>query len=116
MPRSHRHILTLFGGIVPRKASAALRDGVTQVDALIAAMRAPHPTMRCRRETALTNFPIQWLVLRGWEAFLDAKAEAKLADSFKRLPRYSSVSSGRRTHTVFAYQLAATPTQINCRA
>ncbi|MFU0873232.1 inorganic triphosphatase [Kluyvera sichuanensis] len=100
-----RHILTLFGGIVPRKASAALRDGLTQVDALMASDASAHDAV-FSRETALTKLAYtEWLVLRGWEAFLDAKAEAKLADSFKRFADIHLSRQAAELRTVFAYPL-----------
>lgn len=100
-----RHILTLFGGIVPRKASAALRDGLTQIDALMASDASAHEVV-FSRETALTKLAYtEWLVLRGWEAFLDAKAEAKMADSFKRFADIHLSRQAAELRTVFAYPL-----------
>ncbi|HDG1707573.1 TPA: inorganic triphosphatase [Kluyvera ascorbata] len=100
-----RHILTLFGGIVPRKASAALRDGLTQIDALMASEVSAHDAV-FSRETALTKLAYtEWLVLRGWEAFLDAKAEAKMADSFKRFADIHLSRQAAELRTVFAYPL-----------
>ena len=100
-----RHILTLFGGIVPRKASAALRDGLTQIDALMASEASAHDVV-FSRETALTKLAYtEWLVLRGWEAFLDAKAEAKMADSFKRFADIHLSRQAAELRTVFAYPL-----------
>lgn len=79
-----RHTLTLFGGIVPRKASAHLRDLLTQVEATL--------TSAVSAASAVWNAPsamaklllTEWLVTQGWRAFLDEKAQAKFADSFKR--------------------------------
>ncbi|HDG1698031.1 TPA: inorganic triphosphatase [Kluyvera ascorbata] len=100
-----RHILTLFGGIVPRKASAALRDGLTQIDALMASEASAHDAV-FSRETALTKLAYtEWLVQRGWEAFLDAKAEAKMADSFKRFADIHLSRQAAELRTVFAYPL-----------
>lgn len=100
-----RHILTLFGGIVPRKASAALRDGLTQIDALMASEASAHDVV-FSRETALTKLAYtEWLVQRGWEAFLDAKAEAKMADSFKRFADIHLSRQAAELRTVFAYPL-----------
>ena len=100
-----RHILTLFGGIVPRKASAALRDGLTQIDALMASEASAREVV-FSRDTALTKLAYtEWLVLRGWEAFLDAKAEAKMADSFKRFADIHLSRQAAELRTVFAYPL-----------
>ncbi|XTZ38991.1 inorganic triphosphatase [Salmonella enterica] len=79
-----RHTLTLFGGIVPRKASAHLRDLLTQVEATL--------TSAVSATTAVWDAPsvmaklllTEWLVTNGWRRFLDDKAQAKIADSFKR--------------------------------
>ncbi|POT56809.1 inorganic triphosphatase [Citrobacter amalonaticus] len=79
-----RHTLTLFGGIVPRKASAHLRDLLTQSEATIAsavsAVTAVYTTQTAMAKLALT----EWLVTKAWQPFLDAKAQARIADSFKR--------------------------------
>lgn len=100
-----RHILTLFGGIVPRKASASLRDGLTQVDALMASEASAHDAV-FSRETALTKLAYtEWLVTRGWQAFLDAKAEAKLADSFKRFADIHLSRQAAELRKTFAYPL-----------
>lgn len=100
-----RHILTLFGGIVPRKASAQLRDGLTQVDALMASGNSAHDAVFCR-ETALTKLAFtEWLVTRGWQPFLDAKAEAKMADSFKRFADTHLSRQAAELRTTFAYPL-----------
>ncbi|EGB6180851.1 inorganic triphosphatase [Salmonella enterica] len=79
-----RHALMLFGGIVPRKASAHLRDLLTQAEATmtsaVSAVTAVYSTQTAMAKLALT----EWLVTKAWQPFLDAKAQAKMADSFKR--------------------------------
>ncbi|MCU6667031.1 inorganic triphosphatase [Silvania hatchlandensis] len=79
-----RHSLTLFGGIVPRKASTHLRDLLTQTETLMAsdvsADTAVYSSQTATAKLALTEF----LVTRGWRSFLDAKAQGKIDDSFKR--------------------------------
>ncbi|MEG1211132.1 MAG: inorganic triphosphatase [Leclercia sp.] len=79
-----RHSLTLFGGIVPRKASAHLRDLLTQTETLmtsdVSAETAVYSPQTATAKLALTEF----LVTRSWHTFLDAKAQAKFDDSFKR--------------------------------
>src|SRR5690606_2853696 len=74
----------LFGGVVPRKASAHLRDFLTQTEALMAtdisAQTAVYSPQTAAAKLALTDF----LVTRGWQPFLDDKAQKKIADSFKR--------------------------------
>jgi triphosphatase len=60
-----RHTLALFGGIVPRKASAHLRDLLTQTETLmlsdVGANGDLQPAKRAAK-LALTEF----LVTRGW--------------------------------------------------
>ena len=79
-----RHTLMLFGGIVPRKASTHLRDLLTQCEATIAsavsAVTAVYSTETAMAKLALT----EWLVSKAWQPFLDAKAQSKMSDSFKR--------------------------------
>lgn len=79
-----RHTLMLFGGIVPRKASTHLRDLLTQCEATIAsavsAVTAVYSTKTAMAKLALT----EWLVSKAWQPFLDAKAQSKMSDSFKR--------------------------------
>ncbi len=79
-----RHTLMLFGGIVPRKASARLRDLLTQSEATItsavSAVTAVYSPEIATAKLALT----EWLVTRAWRTFLDDKAQAKINDSFKR--------------------------------
>ena len=79
-----RHALALFGGIVPRKASARLRDLLTLSEATItsavSAETAIYSTETAMAKLALTD----WLVTRAWRPFLDAKAQDKINDSFKR--------------------------------
>ena len=58
------------------------------------------------RETALTKLAYtEWLVTRGWQAFLDAKAEAKLADSFKRFADIHLSRQAAELRKTFAYPL-----------
>jgi triphosphatase len=81
-----RHTLVLFGGIVPRKASAHLRDLLTQTETLmlsdVSAQTAIYSPQAAAAKLALT----EWLVTRGWRAFLDAKAQAKIAESLNVSP------------------------------
>jgi inorganic triphosphatase YgiF len=43
--------------------------------------RRPHGAQRRQRQKLLLT---EWLVSQGWRTFLDDKAQAKFADSFKR--------------------------------
>lgn len=80
-----RQALVVFGGLVPRKASAGLRSYLSELEPLLDAADAEAQTL-CYSPTylqcklALTS----WLVSGAWRAFIDAKAQAKLDGSFKR--------------------------------
>jgi len=100
-----RHSLTLFGGIVPRKASAHLRDLLTQTETLMAsdvsAETAVYSPQTATAKLALTEF----LVTRGWRTFLDAKAQAKIADNFKRFADIQLSRHAAELKTIFAHPL-----------
>jgi len=100
-----RHSLTLFGGIVPRKASAHLRDLLTQADALMAsdvsAETAVYSPQTAIAKLALTEF----LVTRGWHSFLDAKGEAKIAENFKRFADIHLSRHAAELKTIFGQPL-----------
>lgn len=100
-----RHSLTLFGGIVPRKASAHLRDLLTQTETLMAsdvsAETAVYSPQTATAKLALTEF----LVTRGWRTFLDAKAQAKIADNFKRFADIHLSRHAAELKTIFAHPL-----------
>jgi triphosphatase len=100
-----RHILMLFGGNVPRKASAHLRDLLTQSEAIIAAetsaVSAVYNPQTAMAKLALT----EWLVTKGWQPFLDAKAQAKIADSFKRFSDTRLSRHAAELKTVFGQPL-----------
>ena len=100
-----RHTLTLFGGIVPRKASAHLRDLLTQTETLmlsdVSAQTAIYSPQAASAKLALTEF----LVTRGWRAFLDAKAETKIAENFKRFADIHLSRHAAELKSTFAYPL-----------
>jgi triphosphatase len=79
-----RHALALFGGIVPRKASAHLRELLMTYEALLTqnlkAEELVFSPESSRAKLALT----EWLVGREWQKFVDDKGSVKLAGSFKR--------------------------------
>lgn len=100
-----RHTLTLFGGIVPRKASTHLRDLLTQSEATIvsavSAVTAVYTTQTAMAKLALTD----WLVTKAWQPFLDAKAQAKMADSFKRFADIHLSRTAAELKSVFGQPL-----------
>lgn len=100
-----RHTLTLFGGIVPRKASAHLRDLLMQSEATMAsavsAATAVYTTQTAMAKLALT----EWLVTKAWQPFLDAKAQDKIADSFKRFSDIHLSRTAAELKSVFGQPL-----------
>lgn len=100
-----RHTLTLFGGIVPRKASAHLRDLLTQIETLmlsdVSAQTAIYSPQTATAKLALTEF----LVTRGWRTFLDAKAQTKIAENFKRFADIHLSRHAAELKSTFAYPL-----------
>jgi len=100
-----RHTLALFGGIVPRKASAHLRDLLTQTEAImlsdVSAQTAIYSPQAATAKLALTEF----LVTRSWQTFLDAKAQAKIEENFKRFADTHLSRHAAELKTTFAYPL-----------
>ncbi len=80
-----RQALVIFGGLVPRKASADLRARLTTLEPLLVD-NTVQPQVLCysaqylQCKLALTS----WLVTRDWRSFVGVKGQAKLDDSFKR--------------------------------
>lgn len=80
-----RQTLVIFGGLVPRKASADLRARLTTLEPLLGD-KTTQPQVLCysaeylQCKLAFTS----WLVIGGWRPFVNAKAQAKLDGSFKR--------------------------------
>ncbi|MGY5955355.1 inorganic triphosphatase [Kosakonia sp. BK9b] len=79
-----RHTLVLFGGIVPRKASAHLRELLTQAETTITSADSASAAIWDTPSGMAKLLLTEWLVSQGWRAFLDEKAQAKFAGSFKR--------------------------------
>lgn len=100
-----RHTLTLFGGIVPRKASTHLRDLLTQTETLmlsdVSAQTAIYSPQNAGAKLALTEF----LVTRGWRTFLDAKGQTKIAENFKRFADIHLSRHAAELRTTFAHPL-----------
>ncbi|MBV4412872.1 inorganic triphosphatase [Enterobacteriaceae bacterium YMB-R22] len=79
-----RHILALFGVVVPRKASARLREQLSQFsDALDAETDTDALAWRVVCGSAKLTL-IDWLVTCGWQPFLSEAARSKMQGSFKR--------------------------------
>lgn len=88
-----RQTFSLFGSLVPRKASTELRHDLTGLEEALLEEQVEAESLcfsplSLRTQLALTN----WIVSRRWREFIDAKADAKLQGSFKR---FSDIMLGR---------------------
>lgn len=79
-----RHALALFGGIVPRKASAHLRELLMSYEALLAQNLKVEELVFSPESSQAKLALTEWLVGRQWQPFIDEKGSTKLAGSFKR--------------------------------
>ncbi|MBA0035921.1 inorganic triphosphatase [Pantoea sp. BIGb0393] len=80
-----RQAFSLFGALVPRKASSDLRQQLTRQEELLAdeeinAEAACFSSISVEAQLALTH----WLVESQWQSWLDDKSKSKLLGSFKR--------------------------------
>lgn len=79
-----RQAFSLFGTLVPRKASSELRQQLAALQDKLSQEKL-QPTL-CftplwlQTQLALTN----WIASDGWRSFMDAKSDSKLQGSFKR--------------------------------
>lgn len=79
-----RHTFTLFGGVVPRKASARLRDLLTQCEVSLVS-DASAETLAFSSEISSAKLALtEWVLTQGWQPFIDESGRRKLDDSFKR--------------------------------
>lgn len=88
-----RQTFSLFGSLVPRKASSELRHSLTGLEEALLEEQVQAESLcfspfSLRTQLALTN----WIVTERWRGFIDAKADAKLQGSFKR---FSDIMLGR---------------------
>ena len=80
-----RQAFSLFGALVPRKASSDLRQKLTRIEELLAdsqqdASALSFSLSSVDAQLALTH----WLVEAQWQNWLDDKSKSKLQGSFKR--------------------------------
>ncbi len=89
-----RHTFALFGGVVPRKASARLRDLLTQCEVSLVS-DASVETLAFGSQLSTAKLALtEWLLTQGWQPFIDDNARRKLNDSFKR---YADIHLSRHT-------------------
>lgn len=99
-----REVFTLFGGMLPRKASARLRELLLTLDQAMTGAEAQHfcyTPLWAETQLALTH----WLIEEPWKQVLEEKHRKKLDGSFKR---FCDVMLGR----VFA-ELKQTTAEVN---
>lgn len=88
-----RQIFVLFGGLVPRKASSALRQQLTVIEAMLADDRSD--AAQCCYTPAWVQAQLMltdWLIAARWRQSTDEKAGLKLQGSFKR---FADIMLGR---------------------
>jgi len=88
-----RQIFVLFGGLVPRKASTALRAGLTELEEQLAtprldAKKVCFSPLYLNTQLALTR----WIATSEWRSFVTDKTQTKLNGSFKR---FADIMLGR---------------------
>ncbi|AKA38289.1 adenylate cyclase [Yersinia ruckeri] len=101
-----RQVMTVFGGLVPRKASTELRALLTELEPLLAAKNADaeilcYSPVYLKCKLALTS----WLVNAGWRPFIDAKGQAKFDGSFKRFADIMLSRSAADLKETFAHHM-----------
>ncbi|MGE9550324.1 inorganic triphosphatase [Erwinia amylovora] len=80
-----RQAFSLFGALVPRKASSELRQSLTRLEEALLedqlqAENLCFSPLSLQTQLALTD----WIAGERWRGFIDAKADTKLQGSFKR--------------------------------
>ncbi|KID02252.1 adenylate cyclase [Hafnia alvei] len=88
-----RQIFVLFGGLVPRKASTALRADLTELEEQLAtprldAKKVCFSPLYLNIQLALTR----WIATAEWRSFVTDKTQTKLNGSFKR---FADIMLGR---------------------
>lgn len=87
-----RQVFSLFGALVPRKASSELRQKLTALEEALTEQQDAQSfcfsPLWVTIQLALTN----WMVTRRWREFIDEKADARLQSSFKR---FADIMLGR---------------------
>ncbi|STC91320.1 Uncharacterized conserved protein [Edwardsiella hoshinae] len=99
-----RQCLTLFGGMVPRKASAALRAGIGALESRLAQAECSAQTFCYSHDALATQLALtRWLAESGWRPFVDAAGRDKLAGSFKRFADIMLGRCGAELKALFAH-------------
>lgn len=81
---SIRHILALFGGIIPRKASSQLRDLLLTFETSLAEHDKGESVLFSAQASVTKLALTRWLFESQWRNFVDEKGRIKLEGSLKR--------------------------------
>lgn len=81
---SIRHILALFGGIIPRKASSQLRDLLLTFENSLGEHDKGDSVLFSAQASATKLSLTRWLLESRWRDFVDEKGRTKLDGSLKR--------------------------------
>lgn len=81
---SIRHILALFGGIIPRKASSQLRDLLLTFETSLVEHDKGELVLFSAQASVTKLTLTRWLFESQWRDFVDEKGRAKLDSSLKR--------------------------------
>ncbi|WP_159565696.1 inorganic triphosphatase [Budvicia diplopodorum] len=79
-----RQILTVFGGIIPRKATAPLRERLSELEELLGTKCSADAFCYRPDYLQLKLALMAWMMNKGWRMFVDNKSKDKLSGSFKR--------------------------------
>lgn len=118
---SIRQILTVFGGIIPRKATAPLRERLSGLELLLEDTRSAEDFCYQQDYLQLKLALMAWMTNKGWRMFIDNKSKDKLSGSFKRfadvtmsrcLSELKQAFGKRLTHDDYGDQLVRLEKQI----
>lgn len=102
-----RQIWVIWGGMIPRKATATLRERLQQIEEVLEeknndAQRVCYQPDYVQAKLALT----QWIVDKQWLTLVDKKGLAKLNSSFKRFADIMLSRSAKLLKDAFSSELA----------
>lgn len=88
-----RQLFTLFGGVVPRKASTQLRHLLKEQEAVLSQPNHQASRFCFSRSSLQTQLALtRWIVQSGWQPFVTSANQRKLQSSFKR---FADITLGR---------------------
>lgn len=102
---SVRQILVVFGGMIPRKATAPLRERLAELEQQLAAKCPAQDIIYQPGYLQLKLALMAWMMNKGWRLFVDNKSKDKLAGSFKRFADVTMSRCLSELKEAFAKQL-----------